>query len=211
MVRVSRLLTICKSTNMQRIEVNTLGFDLTKEVSSDIAEYDRLAKKDGAGHESAVFNTIYRSTLPKFRTAFCKWLEKETDIGRKTKTEGEGEKAKTTYDEQESKYVNRVIATLGGDEDALRATWAAQAQVFMDAAAFDPSETERSPGEKLVAKTYQKWAADAIAAGKADKLAALLSSKLGIEVKSDVESLSKAIAQNEAKIREQRKAEYADV
>lgn len=62
-----------------------------------------------------------------------------------------------------------------------------------------------------VAKIYQKWAVDAVSAGKADKLAELLTQKLGITVASDVESLAKAIAANEAKIREQSKAEYSAV
>lgn len=205
----------------QRIEVSTLVFDgLTKEVPSSVEEFDQLAKKQGAALESAIMNVLYRGTLAKFRAAFVEWLAKETGIARKTRTEGEGEKAKTVPDEKDSVYVDRVIATLsGGDDDkaaAIVAGWQAKAQELMDAAEFNPAESERKGGDgsKLVAKTYINWAKDAIAAGKGQALANLLTQKLGRTVavdgsENDVMSLAKAIAENEAKIRADRKsAEY---
>lgn len=122
---------------MKEIKVNTLLFaGLLFNVASSAAEYDALAKKEGACVDSANNNTLYRSVLASFRDNFLHGteglgkegdenykpalpgVEKITGIERKTrdtgKTRGEGENKEPVlaYDETEDKYFKRVVAEL---------------------------------------------------------------------------------------------------
>lgn len=235
---------------MKAHKVNTLQFnDLNYNVADSAAEYDQLAKREGACVDSANNNTLYRSVLANFRYNFLHGVEEVgktgdekhvagipgveeiTGIKRKTvktgKFRGEGETKEEieVYDETEDKYFKRVIAELVSEKstveldgqtvgpfdsvEAAAAAFRSLAQQHLDAIPFDPSETVRQPaGPKKIAKTYIEVAKKLIAAGKADAVAAELSSKLGITVEPTEDSLSRAISEDQRRKREAVGAEY---
>ena len=155
--------------------VNSLGFDLSYEVPSTVAEYDRLAKKVGAALESANLNVIYRSVFAKFRAAFLDAVVNNTGIERATeavknkdgsaKTEDEeieeendkGEMVKTTIKTPVLKFVNTekvdfelICAQLVqqgkyASTEAAAASFKDLAQGTLEKIVFDPSETEKTP------------------------------------------------------------------
>lgn len=207
-------------------QVSTLGFDLNVNVPSSIGEYDQLAKKEGAALESAVLNVLYRSVFAKFRSQFAEAVENNTSIARATEPTGKKVKDEagneTTEDavrfsETEKVYFDRVCAELTksgqfSSIEAAAASFAALAQTTIETITFDPSESEKAPsGPKKVAKAYVVLAEKAQANGKLDALASQLSSKLvNWKVESTVDSVAKAIAEDQRRKREAQKldAEY---
>lgn len=206
---------------MKDIKVNTLGFELSISVPADAAEYDRLARKENACVESAVFNTIYRSTLAKFRDVFTSRVENETSIPRESEPilDAQGQVKKNDdgdelfrYTETEKDYFARVCATLVKDgsfasPEAAAASFANMAQEIMSSIAFDPAEKERAPaGPKKIAKAYVELASQREAEGKLLDLAQKLRQKLGNwKIEDTVESVARAIAEDQRRIREAQK------
>jgi len=207
-------------------QVNTLGFELNVNVPDSIGEYDSLAKKQGAALESAVLNVLYRSVFAKFRSQFAEAVENNTGIERETEPTGKkvkdengnetGEDA-VRFSETEKVYFDRVCAELvksgkHASVEAAAASFAGLAQETIGSIAFDPSESEKAPtGPKKVAKAYVTLAEKAQAAGKLDALASQLASKLGNwKVEATVDSVAKAIAEDQRRKREAQKldAEY---
>lgn len=215
---------------MKNIEVNSLGFTLTKPVPETVAEYDQLAGAVGRCLEDAVASTLYRGTFAEFRNLFLhgreadgdtpafEGIDSRTGISRLKKTvkSAKGEESEV-WDETEGAYWKRVVATnFGGDQDAAVAHFTSVAQEAMDLAAFDPSVKERqSAGPKTIAKTYVNIATQAVEQGKGDKLAAMLAGVLNRAVTlsgdrdADIKTLARAIADNEARKRAALKSEYA--
>ena len=190
---------------MSPITAKTLGFTININVPSSVEEFDQLAKKVGACLNEAVKNVIYRGVLNTFRAKFVEAVEAETSIARKTKPTGKFEKddaGKDTevpilvYAETEGDYFDRVLA----NPDAPRTL-----ESFTDLAnriaadlVFDPSESEKKPaGPKKLSKAVLDAAKTIIDAGKADAVAAMLATKLGITVDSTQESLARAIAEDQ--------------
>jgi hypothetical protein len=205
-------------------QVNTLGFELNVQVPDSIGEYDNLAKKQGAALESAVLNVLYRSVFAKFRAQFAEAVENNTGIerlteptGKKVKNEDGTKEDGVRFSETEKVYFDRVCAQLAasgefGSTEAAAASFAGLAQETIASIAFDPSESEKTPaGPKKVAKAYITLAEKANAAGKLSALADQLSSKLGNwKVEATVDSVAKAIAEDQRRKREAQKldAEY---
>ena len=96
--------------------------------------------------------------------------------------------------------------------EAAAASFASLAQETIGSIAFDPSESEKAPsGPKKVAKAYVTLAEKAAASGKLAALASQLGSKLGNwKVEATVDSVAKAIAEDQRRKREAQKldAEY---
>jgi hypothetical protein len=207
-------------------QVNTLGFELNVNVPDNVAEYDNLAKKQGACLESAVLNVLYRSVFAKFRQQFAEAVENNTGIARLTEPTGkkvknddgtESDEDQVRYTETEKVYFDRACAELVksgqfASVEAAAASFASLAQQTITSIAFDPSESEKTPsGPKKVAKAYTVLAEKAAAAGKLEALASQLASKLGNwKVEATVDSVAKAIAEDQRRKREAQKldAEY---
>lgn len=202
---------------MKDIKVTTLGFELSVGVPSDVAEYDRLAKKEGACLESATMNTIYRSVLAKFRDLFVARVENDSGIARQSEPildsagnpkKDEGEEL-FRYTETEKDYFSRVCAELTksgnfASPEAAAASFASTAQEVMTAIVFDPAEKERAPsGPKKVAKAYLELAKLRESEGKLTDLAQKLRQKLGNwKIEDTVDSVARAIAEDQRRIRE---------
>jgi len=207
-------------------QVNTLGFELSVNVPDSIAEYDQLAKKQGAALESAVLNVLYRSVFARFRAQFAEAVENNTGIerlteptGKKVKDENGNETGEDAvrFSETEKVYFDRVCAELvksgqAASIEAAAAGFTKLAQDTISSIAFDPSESEKAPsGPKKVAKAYVTLAEKAQAAGKLSALADQLANKLANwKVEATVDSVAKAIAEDQRRKREAQKldAEY---
>lgn len=179
---------------MNRIEVSTLGFNLTKDVPSTNDEYNALApKRDNPVLEDAVANILYRNTFASFRGSMLDLLEKETGITRNNS----GTEEEPQF-ESDGKLIKRMIAASGSTKEAFVAQYQSLAQSTMDAAPFNPAERENKGTTNLVGKRDLATAQDAIDKGLAEKLAGLLGRKLSREVAADVKSLATAIKDNRA-------------
>ena len=206
---------------MKDIKVNTLGFELNASVPADVAEYDRMAKKEGACLESATANVIYRSVLAKFRDLFVSRVENDSGIERanepvigsdgQPKKNDEGEEL-FRYTETEKDYFSRVCAELTkrgvyASPEAAAASFAPAAQEVMSSIVFDPAEKERTAsGPKKVAKAYLELAKTREAEGKLPELAQKLRQKLGNwKIEDTVESVARAVAEDQRRIREAQK------
>jgi hypothetical protein len=200
---------------MKSTTVRTLGFELNYSVPESVAEYDQLAKKDGAALESATDNVVYRSVLAKFRSALSSALanitgveRKTRDTGKVTKNEDGTEEPVLVWDETEKDHFARVCAEQVASgkfasPEAAAASFLPLAQETIAAIAFDPSESERAPqGPVKVAKQYISIAQKAVDGGKGQALADQLTAKLGnMTVEPTVDSISRAIAEDQRRIR----------
>lgn len=223
---------------MKQVQITSLGLKLNTNVPETAAEYDQLAKKENACVDSAVNNTLYRSTLAEFRYNFLHGLkpvgiegdenyvpgllgvEETTGIERRTretgkfKGEGESKEAVIVWDETEGDFFKRVCAELVKADshasiDAAMLSFAPLGQQHLDAIPFDPSETERKEaGPKKIAKVYVDTAQKLIDAGKAESAAAKLSELLKITVTPDLGGLSAAIAEDQRRKKLAVAAEY---
>jgi hypothetical protein len=183
--------------------VKTLGLQINVNVPSSVEEYDTMAKQVGACLESGVLNTIYRSYLAEFRSTFSDKLAEKTGIARATKPSGKFEKDENgkdtetpilVYAETESDHFDRVLVETKTEKSAYQDL----ATEVADSIAFDPSASERAPaGPKKTAAKFTKAADDLIKAGKGEAVAAFLANKLGFAVEPTVESLGRAIAEDQ--------------
>lgn len=185
---------------MQRITINVLGFEPTKEVPATVEEYNALApKRANPVLEDAIDTTIYRGTSPVVRDALCGHLEATYGVKREGSDEDGWEK--------EGKYVKRAIASVAAStnrtEAEVRAEIAPFVQQFTDAAPFPVATKERSSDGPAVGKGDMKLAEQIVADGKADAVAGKLTSILGRAVASDAKSLARAIADNRRALAEQ--------
>ena len=185
---------------------NTLGLDFPLNVPETAAEYDQLAKREGACVESAVANTVYRGLLPQVRQLLTDAVAEQTGIERRTKPTGKTRTIKgedgapdtteeiVVWAETEAAYFDRVLAEKGAKkEDFLSLLTSITSKL-----AFDPSEAEAPP--KAPTKVAKKWldaAEQIIREGRGDRIAAQLASKLGIPVDTSAESLGRAIAEDQ--------------
>lgn len=192
---------------MQRIQVSSLGFDLTKEVPQTVEEYNALApKRENAALEDAINNTLYRGTLADFRDAFLTELGILTGVARIN--HGTEEEPQL---ESEARWYKRILAANGG---VVKPEWVTLAQKHMDAAAFNPAERERKSDGPAIGKRDIALAQELIkrGEGKVAEVAALLAKKLGREVATDEKSLARAFADNRRmeaeKIANAQKAEF---
>lgn len=200
---------------MIAIKVYPAGFELTHNVPATVDEYNALAPtRPNAVLEDAVANVEYRSVFPEFREKLCAAVEADTSIKRKTKTVGEGDKAKQVPDESEGKYLARVKAELGLEDADFCAKYQDTAQSIMDGLKFDPSTAERSGGEgPKIGKNDLKLAKELIAKGvdEVARVAGLLGAKLNrtVDVSGDAESVEKNVARAFGDYRRQKAAEEA--
>jgi hypothetical protein len=208
---------------MKQTNIRSLGFSqLTVSVPDSYEEFDRLAKRAGAALDEAVKNVLYRSTLASFRDLFTEELQTYSGVERKTKPvlnkDGspkldEDKNEISVYDQTENDYFDTAVAHLaaskGVDRDTIISELTSLAQSVLDKLPFDPSATERaSAGPKKVAKTYIEVAEKLIAEGRAETVAAKLSELLGITVTAEVQSLGRAIAEDQRRKRLAIKSEY---
>lgn len=164
---------------MKAYQNKTLGQTVTLQVPETAEEFDSLAGATGLCVKDANRNVIYRQWNHEFRKAFCDALENETGIARKTKTVGEGDKAKEVFDETEAEYLNGLELGKHIDEERM-------SQIAQEVAAevkFDPTPSTRS---KKIPKEITNAAAGlmaAVNAGETDakKLAKNFEKVLGIE------------------------------
>ena len=202
---------------MKQDKFSSLGFDLMFNVPATVEEYNENAKNADGCRRDAVLNVVYRGQMPDFRYMFLhgdeklgiKGIEELTGIerefeSRELKTlEADGSKKTVdTFTESEAKYWNRVKATLikngeFANETELMAHFQPSAQEIADKCVFDASETEakvRKP--KTASKENTAIAQKYVDQGKGDKLAALLSTKLGRTITADVPTLALAMAED---------------
>jgi hypothetical protein len=183
--------------------VRTLGLNINVSVPSTVEEYDTLAKQAGAALDSAIANTIYRSYLAQFRADFSDGLAEKSGISRATKPSGkfvkdeagkDTDEAIMVYSETESDHFDRVLVETKTEKSA----WQDLANEVASKIVFDPSAAEKVPaGPKKTSAKFIKAATDLIAAGKGDAVATFLTTKLGFTVESTVESLGRAIAEDQ--------------
>ena len=228
--------------HMETILVNVLSFrGLPYQVAADQEEFDRLAKRVGAMKDEANRNVLYRGILPIARDGFLHGLEAEKDeagdevrpaidgleeltkIERKTRVTKAQEKdangnitqeEKTAWDETESKYEERVYATLVKDgqfptvEAAVAAYQPLMAKI-LEAIPFDPSKEPRQSGPKKTPKTYYEIA-DAIieGAGSLENAVAAFNTKTGRNVEVSRDALAKGVWEDQAAKRKTIAAQY---
>lgn len=208
--------------------VKTLGYQISVSVPDSVQEFDRLAKAEGVCLEQANRNVIYRSVLAEFRSLFTEALESLTKISRKTKDTGKTRKVKTeaadgsvteteeaivVWAETESEYEDRVVQTIASQEsltaEAVKSRFQALADKIAATLPFDPSESEKTPaGPKKVSAAVLAVAQKIIDAGRADAVAANLATKLGIPVDSSLESLARAVAEDQRRKRLEMEKDY---
>lgn len=177
---------------MKRIQVSSLGFDLSREVPSSVDEYNALApKRDNPCLEDAVANILYRSTFARFRDSFLDAIEKVTGIKRINHGTD-----KDPQWESDAKFLKRLIAELGITEEAFVEKYQKDAQAAMDAAPFNPAERESTGEGPKVGKRDKENAVEIIKIGepKLGQVVAALAAKLGRAVASDEDSLARALA-----------------
>lgn len=172
---------------MKNEEVKSLGFNISVAVPNSVEEFDTLAKREGACLENGVNNIIYRSTLATFRSVFCERLEQASGIQRLTETKParkEGGDPITTFAESEMKFVARVRAEQGLDDESFKSSYSGLADevIGLDECAFDPTKAERSAKEPKLAKVYAETATRIIDQGAGDKVLAKLGAKLNREL-----------------------------
>ena len=187
-------------------QFKTLGLNFNFGVPESAEEYDSLAKRVGACLDSAVANHMYRGVFAEVRAGFVEALETSTGIKRKTKETGKTRTIKgsdgaadTTeailvWDETEADYFARVCAETSTTPESYQSAL----DKVVAGVVFDPSAAERAaPGPKTVAKKFTVAAQTILDAGAGTKAAAKLSEILGITVEPTLESLAKAIAEDQ--------------
>jgi hypothetical protein len=207
------LIFFTKQVPMQSQTVKTLGYEIQVQVPSSVEEFDSLAKKQGVCLEQAILNIIYRSVLAKVRTTFVEVLEEQTGIARLTKDSGKKRKNEAgveepvlVFTETEGEFVDRVLVETKSSKENFEALMVSVASKVT----FDPSETEAKPsGPKKVAQAYLDAAKTIIDKGQGDSVAAKLTSKLGFPVEPTIESLGRAIAEDQRRKKAEIAAEYA--
>ncbi|MBO87947.1 MAG: hypothetical protein CMP14_00355 [Rickettsiales bacterium] len=100
-----------------------MQFNIT--VPGSVESFDRYAGQEGAALDGAINEHCYRRPSSQFRREFLARVEAETGIERATKTQGDGDSAKTVYAEKEAEYWKRVT---GPDSDFSEGSFADLAQ-----------------------------------------------------------------------------------
>lgn len=145
---------------------------------------------DAAGSEDNVLgdyvsNVLAHSHYAILRRVIVSVLEKQTGVKRKTKTTGEGEKAKTVIDETDGEYVARLESDLG--EDALKAF---ESAVAAECAKVKVDYTVGTRGSATPAK---KWLAAIDELKQQGKFEAFCT-KFEIDITQDEETVKVAAA-----------------
>ena len=180
---------------------SSLNFDIDIEgLPSTAAEFDELAKREGACLEHAVNNYVAHSHLTKVRAAICERVEKETGISRKTE---EREDDKVIYTETEKQYINRVNAELTKDDESLEEHYIDAIKEAAASVVVDLTKSVRTAGS---AKLAQKWidkAASVIAAGKAETFAEAKGITLSGDEEDDLQAIGSKIRDITAQLQKQ--------
>lgn len=185
----------------------TLDMKFSIEVPETADEFDQLAKRKGACVESAVNNEVYRGVLPQIRSLFLEAVSARTGVERATK-EVPGKTRTIKGENGAPDTVEQVVVWAQTESDSLDTilaksnTTRATHQDLLDGIAakvkLDPSIPESAPsGPRQVAKKWLDAAQEVINAGAADKVAAKLTEKLGMPVDASLESLGRAIAEDQ--------------
>lgn len=178
---------------MQEVQYNSLGLKWPLQVPSTLAEC-----VTAAGSEDAVVSTfndkvVYHSVLTGVREDFVEALIAQTGIARKTKVTGKAKDGTTDIvvpAESEQEYVERVCAQLNVEVSSFSSLQAA----VLEKNPYDAKPRERkAPTPKTPTKGDYAQSDAAIAAGKADDVATMLSTLTNTTVASDRDSLAKGI------------------
>ena len=102
-----------------------LGMQFNITVPGSVESFDRYAGSEGAALDGAISEHCYRRPSSQFRREFLARVEAETGVERETKTQGDGDSAKTVYAEKEAEYWKRVT---GPDSDFSEGSFADLAQ-----------------------------------------------------------------------------------
>ena len=147
-------------------KTNSLGYKLSFNGPSTVEEFDKKAGKDGAALEGAVYEEIYRGTLPDWLDAWAVELKKITSIERLVDADATAAaKAKAKDDEARAKvkdvletvkkYDARVRASVAKGEVAgedgvivTLETLQAAAQAVADKIEIDPAPSKREGSAK---------------------------------------------------------------
>lgn len=145
---------------------------------------------ESAGSEDNVLgdyvsNVLAHSHYAILRRVIVSVLEKQTGVKRKTKTTGEGEKAKTVIDETDGEYVARLESDLG--EEALKAF---ESAVAAECAKVKVDYTVGTRGSATPAK---KWLAAIDELKQQGKFEAFCA-KFEIDITQDEETVKVAAA-----------------
>lgn len=197
---------------MIKQELPVLGFTVLVNVPATTDEYNTLApKRTNPVLEDAVASTCYRSVSPVIRDGLCAFLDAdpapaENPTEAQVKAAGLGIKRKNFGTEEEPQlekegvFIKRAIQTLmqtrNENEQQVRAFLQPTVQAIADSddAKFNPALREGTGTGPAIGKNDLKLAAQVIADGKADLVAAKLSEKLGVTITTDEKSLARAIA-----------------
>jgi hypothetical protein len=137
---------------MKELQFDSLGLKGKVQVPENAAEFDQLAKREGACVEEAVNNVLYRGVLADFRSAVVAELVKETNKPLNTKPHPDGKKDTAgnilqVVDETEAKYINRVAAELGKNVSDFQyladRVMELKDETGAPVVAFDPTQRER--------------------------------------------------------------------
>ena len=161
---------------MKTKEYKSLGLVVKVQVPSDVAEFDTLAKAEGACLNEATNNAVYRGFLGNFRSDLLhgrdadveegiiafQGLQQRFEVARKTKVTSKKKDGTdvVAFDETEEEYLNRVVAEKGISKADLQA----MADELVAISPFDPSARERkAPVPTKVAKVWADHAKTVIA------------------------------------------------
>jgi hypothetical protein len=141
--------------------VKCVGVNYTIAVPETAAEFDSLAKRDGACVDEAISNVIYRGTNADFRDAYLNALIAKYNYVRPTKADPSGKKnedgsTRQVFENSEAKEIGIIVALHDISEETQQ-TIADDVMGSKDAEgnaviAFDPSQRERKPREASIGK-----------------------------------------------------------
>lgn len=157
---------------MKTVNYGCLVWDnLPFQNAEDVAEFDRLAGKEGACLEEANANVTYRGgVLGKARDLLVEMIAAKTGIAQnftvKKVKRKDGTESEVKEYEKDSDYVERVVAQLGVTEEAFAAQYQTEAAAITAAVAFDPKASTRTGAPKKLPDMYKDAAAKLVAAGR---------------------------------------------
>ncbi len=143
-----------------KYETSVFGHDLIINVPTSVAEYDKLAKKEGACLEAAIDHEVAHGTLGAIRKALCKLFEDEGGEGKGAKrretatgkfaTDKDGKKTEILKKETDLDFFNRIVAEKSLTAEQVAAMIATVADGGAKEVKFDPSTTPRQPAKPPV-------------------------------------------------------------
>jgi len=180
---------------------SSLTFDIDIEgLPSSVAEFDELAKREGACLEHAINNYVAHTHLTKVRAAICKTVETETGIPRKTEKR---EDDKVVYDETEAKFIKRVNVELAKDDESLEEHYIDAIKTAAAAVEVDLTKAVRSAGSSKLAQKWLDKAASVIASGKAEAFAEAKGITLSGDEEDDQQAIGSKIRDITAELQKQ--------